>query len=55
MDVLTVKHMPVVGRENPLGVNPEEIVDGVLKDLGHQNISYGHFTHSLARYFILFR
>lgn len=55
MDVLTVKHMPIISRENPLGVSAEEVVDGVLKDLGHERISYGHFTHSLARYFILLR
>ena len=55
MDVLTVKHMPIKSQENPLGVDPGEVVDGVFKDLGKERISYGHYTHSLLRYYILFR
>jgi hypothetical protein len=55
MDILTVKHMPIVGYENPLGVDASEVVEGVFNDLGNERISYGHYTHSLLRYFILFR
>jgi hypothetical protein len=55
MDVLTVKHMPIVSNENPLGVDASEVVQGVFNDLGNERISYGHYTHSLLRYFILFR
>jgi hypothetical protein len=55
MDILTVKHMPIVSYENPLGVDANEVVEGVFKDLGNERISYGHYTHSLLRYFILFR
>lgn len=55
MDILTVKHMPVKSEESPLGVDTNEIVEGVFNDLGNERISYGHYTHSLLRYFILFR
>lgn len=34
MDILTVKHMPVKSAESPLGVDPKEVVEGVLADLG---------------------
>ena len=34
MDVLTVKQMPIKSDENPLGVDPKEIVEGVFNDLG---------------------
>ena len=53
MDILTVKHMPTKSAEYPLGVNAKEVVDGVMLDLGHERISYGHSDHSLFRYFIL--
>lgn len=53
MDILTVKHMPVKSKRSPLGVNPKDTVDGVLNDLGHERISYGHSSHSLFRYWIL--
>eukprot|EP00347_Sterkiella_histriomuscorum_P012784 403367235 len=55
MDILTVKNMPYKSQRHPNGVNPKEIVEGVLKDLGHERISYGHWTHSVFRYWILFR
>lgn len=53
MDILTVKNMPHKSEANPLGVNPTDTVDGALKDLGHERISYGHYSHSLLRYWIL--
>lgn len=55
MDVLTVKHMPTKSDYNPLGVNAADTVEGVLKDLGHERISYGHAKHSRMRYFILWK
>jgi len=55
MDVLTVKNMPTKSKVNPLGVNPADTVEGVLKDLGHERVSYGHANHSLYRYYILWR
>lgn len=55
MDVLTVKNMPTKSERYPLGVDPKYTVDGVFKDLGHERISYGHYTHSLFRYWILFQ
>ena len=53
MDVLTVKGMPVKSDQHPLGVNANELVDGVFNDLGKSRISYGHYTHSLFRHYIL--
>ena len=55
MDILTVKNMPTVSKRNPLGVPASETVDGVMLDLGHERISYGHANHSLLRYWYLFR
>ena len=55
MDILTVKHMPSKSLLNPLGVSAEDTVSGVLKDLGHERISYGHANHSLMRLWILFQ
>lgn len=55
MDVLTVKHMPTKSPQNPLGVEAKDVVEGVFMDLGHERISYGHSTHSLFRYFILWQ
>lgn len=54
MDVMSVEHLPVKTEEQPLGVPPSEILDGVLQDLGHERISYGHWTHSAARYYYLY-
>ena len=53
MDVLTVRHMPSKSVNHPNGVDPKETVDGVLKDLGKTHISYGHWKHSMFRYYIL--
>ena len=55
MDVLTVKNMPAKGKVHPNGVAAKEIVDGVMMDLGHERISYGHWKHATMRYFILWR
>ena len=55
MDILTVKHMPSESRDAPLGVSGDETVEGVLNDLGHERISYGHSKHSLFRYWYLWR
>jgi short-subunit dehydrogenase len=53
MDILTVKHMPSKSKMHPRGVNPQDTVEGVFMDLGQERISYGHWTHSLFRYWIL--
>ena len=53
MDVLTVKQMPVKSKRNPYGVDAKDLVEGVLADLGHERVSYGHWKHSLFRYWIL--
>jgi short-subunit dehydrogenase len=53
MDILTVQNMPTKSPKSPLGVDPRETVEGVLMDLGHERISYGHANHSLLRYWIL--
>jgi hypothetical protein len=55
MDVLTVKNMPSKSKRHPLGVNPAETVDGVFNDLGYERISYGHYSHALFRYWIMFQ
>ena len=55
MDILTVKNMPVVSKKHPLGVEAKDVVSGVMLDLGHERISYGHANHSLYRYWLLFR
>ena len=55
MDILTVKNMPIAGKRSPLGVKAKDVVDGVLLDLGHERISYGHANHSLFRYWLLFK
>jgi short-subunit dehydrogenase len=53
MDVLTVLGMPVKSERNPRGVDANEVVEGVLRDIGKVRVSYGHWTHSLYRYRIL--
>ena len=53
MDILTVKQMPTKSKACPYGVNAVETVEGVLNDLGHERVSYGHSSHSLMRYWIL--
>lgn len=55
MDVLTVKQLPVKSARNPYGVEAKDVVEGVLKDIGHERISYGHWTHSLYRHYYLWR
>ncbi|TNV76798.1 hypothetical protein FGO68_gene15608 [Halteria grandinella] len=55
MDVLTVKNMPYKTQKQPNGVEAGQIVEGVMKDLGRERVSYGHWTHSVGRYWILFR
>jgi len=47
--------MPYKSVRHPNGVDPKEIVEGVVKDLGYERISYGHYTHALFRYWILLR
>jgi len=41
--------MPVKSKRNPNGVEPKDLVEGVMKDLGYERISYGHWKHSLYR------
>ena len=55
MDILTVKNLPYKSQRHPMGVDPKEIVEGVVKDLGHERISYGHWKHSALRYWILMK
>lgn len=55
LDVLTVQSMPIKSKKNPFGVSAEDTVNGVLDDLGHERISYGHWKHSLTRYYIMAR
>ena len=55
MDVLTVKNMPYKSKTHPNGIEAKEILDGVMNDLGHERISYGHWKHGLFRYWILWR
>lgn len=45
--------MPYKSKRHPNGVDPREIVEGVMSDLGHERVSYGHWTHALFRYWIL--
>jgi hypothetical protein len=47
--------MPTKSKRNPAGVPASEVVEGVLSDLGHEHLSYGHWRHSLFRNFILAR
>jgi hypothetical protein len=47
--------MPVKSKKNKFGVNAKDVVDGVFNDLGHERISYGHWTHSLFRWYYLMR
>mmetsp|Transcript_4183 Transcript_4183/g.3077 ORF Transcript_4183/g.3077 Transcript_4183/m.3077 type:complete len:134 (+) Transcript_4183:497-898(+) len=54
LDVLTVKALPPKSDRHPNGVDPAELVDGVLNDLGQQRVSYGHWKHSLFRHYYLF-
>lgn len=54
MDILTVQNMPTKSDRHPLGVDPVDTVHGVLNDLGHERISYGHPNHSLYRPWIMF-
>ena len=53
MDVLTVKGMPVKSVTHPNGVDADDLVEGVFKDLGRQRVSYGHWKHSIYRHLIL--
>ena len=53
MDVLTVRGMPVKSERFPNGVEAEDLVEGALRDLGEVRVSYGHWTHSLYRHYIL--
>ncbi len=55
MDILTVKNMPPKSPLHPNGVPASEIVEGVLNDIGYERLSYGHWKHSVFRYFILWR
>ena len=55
LNVLTVKQMPVKTKRNPVGVEADDIVEGVFNDLGKRRISYGHWKHSLLRHWILWR
>jgi len=55
MDILTVKALPVKDANEVLGVEAKDLVDGVLSDIGHERISYGHATHSMFRYWHLFK
>ncbi len=55
IDVLTVKNMPVKSPEHPNGVPADEVVKGVLADLGRERVSYGHWKHSLFRNYYLWR
>lgn len=47
--------MPVKSKRNPYGVEASELVEGVVKDLGYERISYGHWQHSLFRQYILWQ
>jgi len=47
--------MPTKSPEHPNGVPASEVVQGVLADIGHERISYGHWKHSAFRYYILWR
>lgn len=51
--MLTVQSLPVKSTRNPNGVEATELVQGVLSDLAHERISYGHWRHSLMRQWIL--
>jgi hypothetical protein len=53
MDILTVLGLPVKSERNPRGVDPDDVVDGVMRDLGRSRISYGHWSHSLFRHYYL--
>ena len=53
--MLTVKGMPVKSNRNPYGVEASKLVGGVMRDLGHERISYGHWRHSLYRQYILWQ
>lgn len=55
MDVLTVKNMPYKSAVHPNGVDAGEIVQGVMNDLGRERVSYGHWSHSVFRHWILFK
>ena len=53
MDILTVKHLPIKTKETPMGVDSKDVVQGLLNDLGHEKVSYGHWMHSPLRYYYL--
>lgn len=53
MDVLTVLGLPVKSDRNPRGVSADDLVEGVMRDLGKVRVSYGHWQHSLFRYYYL--
>ena len=48
MDILTVNNMSV-GSSERQGVSATDVYEGVLRDLGNEKISYGHWKHSLFR------
>jgi len=47
VDLLTVKHLPIKSKKQNNGVEASDVLEGVLNDLGHETISYGHWKHSL--------
>ena len=55
MDILTVQALPTKSQRNPNGVQASDVVEGVLNDLGQERISYGHWSHSLFRYWFFAR
>ena len=55
MDILTVKNLPSKCERYPLGVDPKDTVEGVFKDLGNNRVSYGHYTHSLFKFWYYFK
>jgi short-subunit dehydrogenase len=53
MDILTVLGLPVKSDRNPRGVDADELVEGVLHDIGKVRVSYGHWKHSLYRMYYI--
>eukprot|EP00352_Strombidinopsis_acuminata_P001082 CAMPEP_0176343036 /NCGR_PEP_ID=MMETSP0126-20121128/3640_1 /TAXON_ID=141414 ORGANISM="Strombidinopsis acuminatum, Strain SPMC142" /NCGR_SAMPLE_ID=MMETSP0126 /ASSEMBLY_ACC=CAM_ASM_000229 /LENGTH=110 /DNA_ID=CAMNT_0017688779 /DNA_START=547 /DNA_END=879 /DNA_ORIENTATION=- len=51
MDVLTVYSVPTKSAKHPVGVDAKDVIQGVFNDLGQERISYGHYYHSLFRYY----
>jgi 17beta-estradiol 17-dehydrogenase / very-long-chain 3-oxoacyl-CoA reductase len=50
LDILTVHAQPVKSQRHPDGVEANDLVEGVFRDLGHERTSYGHWKHSFRRY-----